>query len=1284
MSSQVEPSVKPSLPITGSENASKSPASTKLKRSWHSMDSEQVFKSSASQISGISTEEAVKRLREYGHNRLEAVRSEGGMSRFLRQFHDRFIYILLIAAILTVVLQLWLDTVFILAVIFMSAIAGLVQEGRAQKALEAMHSLLSPNAKVLRDGKKEIIPAEQLVLGDVVLLESGDRVPADLRLLSTDSLQMDEAVLRGYSSPVSKGSAVLDENTPLIDRSNMVYASTVVLDGQARGLVVATGANTELGSINTFLESNNSHATPLSKQLKWLINGVAIVLLSAAVLMFGFGLLTPHMQGHTPIGLLQAVASLAVAAVPEGLPALFALILGISMQRLARRQVMVRKLSSIETLGSVSTICTDKGHTLTRHEMTVNKAMTAYGNILFQGEGYNLKGEVLRENTEESEDNDNDHLDVQLLATAAVLASNAQLQKKEGKWHVQGDPLEVSLLIMAHKCGVNPSQLRNDYVRQSSIPFRHTHRYMATLSNAEDHRQYLYVKGAPETLLPRCTHLHTDQGREPIEMAVWEEKIHKLAKQGMKALVIASKPVDHVITELTHDDVGYGLTLLGIVGISDPPRQEAVEAVKLCQQAGIRMKMITGDHALTASALAKQMGIGDGETVLKGSQLDDMDDATLAKTVKEVDVFARTSPAQKLRLVQALQENGERVAMMGGGVNDAPALKQSDVGVAMGVRGTEAARQSADIVLTQDHFPSLVSAIREGRVIYQNFYKIVQFMIPSNGAQAIAIIAAVLFGLALPLTPAQILWVNLVTAGILGLTLAFEKAEPDIMRKSALNPSPSLFSGFLLWRLLLVSAILLVSVLSIFIWELNRGETLEAARTAAINTLVIGQIFYLLSVRHTIAPSWKGKNLWNSRLVWFVIIGVLLLQMLFTYWTPLNNVFGTGAIDPYAWSWILVAGSLVFVVVEFEKGMQRNAEGWAQSVLQQGIRHFDPRFWKEKGLRWTLQFFAILFLVVQTMLLFFWSREPDTFNVEANAREMVQIESSEPLRSGVATTATLIYIAQTLLDKKGGYISNDVLPPGAVMGHMLVVPDMPNWEFGVLTQVRDMSLAMRDDLSRSQSQSAEDPDLVTAQIRFNTDSNLWLVPPAETQYREGVEALKNYLQRLQNDQAQFHARADNLNYWLNKVQRQMGTLSMELSASVGVLQVREESATTGGIDNTTQVVTNANDHSEVMVKTPRLNVDDVFYRARGQAWAILHLLKAIEMDFAPVLRQKNALVSLRQIINKLEDTQEPIWSPIILNGRGYSFVANHSLVMASQISRANAALIDLSNLLREG
>ncbi|MEZ5536256.1 MAG: HAD-IC family P-type ATPase [Thiolinea sp.] len=1255
---------------------------------WHSLDQEDLLSKLNSRSQGLSSEEADKRLQTHGLNRLEAVQGKTLFARLLEQLNNRFIYILLVAAVLTGILQLWLDTVLILAVIVISALAGLFQEGRARRALEAMQSLLSPNARVLRDGKQLTIGAEQLVPGDIVLLERGDRVPADLRLLSTNGLQIDEAVLIGHTSPILKGAAALDEDTPLVDRTNIAYASTLVLDGQARGLVVATGADTELGGINTFLEEHDSYTTPLTTQLKWLINGVALVLLSVAALIIGFGYLTPGMEGHTPAELLKSVASLAVAAVPEGLPALFALVLGISMQRLAGHQVMVRKLAAVETLGSVSTICADKSYTLTRHEPTVHKVLTGRGGTALHGMGYKPEGELVRENFDDSAD----RADLHMLARAAVLASDAQLSEvEEGEWEARGEPLEAALLTMAHKVGLDPAQVRNGHNRLAVIPFSRTYRYMAVLSASSDNESHLYVKGAPEALLPRCTHVLTDSGPEPFDKSVWEEKVHKLADQGMQALVVACKPVEDSMTTLAHEDVGYGLTLLGVVGISDPPREESARAVALCQQAGIRVKMITGDHALTACALAKKVGIGDGETVLTGAQLDEMDDEALSTAIRDVDVFARTSPEQKLRLVKTLQAQDERVAMLGGGLNDAPALKQADVGVAMGMRGTEAARQAADIVLTRDHFPSLADAIREGRLIHQNFYKIVQFMIPVASAQALVVIAAVLFGLALPLTPAQILWVNLVVAGILGLTLAFEQAEPDIMRKSGMDHSPSLFSGFLLWRLILVSVLLFGSVMAIFVWELHRGEALEVARTAAINTLVIGQIFYLFSVRHSTVPGWRLSNLFNNQWLWFSVGGMLILQTLFTYWAPFNVLFGTDAIDPPAWSWILLAGSLVFIVVEFEKGMQRNARGWVQSVVRKVFRHFDPRFWKEKGLRWTLQFFAILFLIMQLLLAFLWSREPDTFDVEANAREMVRAEAGQTLKPGVLTTATLTRLAGTLLDKPGGYTSNDVSMPSVAFEHMLVVPDIPNWEFGVLTQVRDFSLAMRDDFSRSQSQSATDPDLVTAQIRFNTDGNLWLFPPAETQFREGVDALENYLQRLQNGEAQFYTRADNLNNWLTKVQRQMGSLSIALSASVGIRQVQEEGAAMTIADSSAQtpgveleVIDDGGDQSEVLVKTPRLRVDDVFYQARGQTWAILHLLKAIEADFEDVLRQKNALVSLRQIINKLEDAQEDIWSPVILNGRGYSFVANHSLVLASQISRANAALIDLGTLMREG
>ena len=1257
--------------------------------SWHSLDIQTVFQQLTTQEQGLSSDSAKNRLQKYGFNRFFTKQHSHLLSRLFRHFNNRFVYILLLAAALTAALEWWLDTGLILGVIFISTLLSWFQEGRTAKTIQAVHLLLAPNSKVLRDNNLQVLPVEKLVPGDVVTLETGSQVPADLRLIHSDGLQLDESVLMGYSAPILKGISRLEDDVALPDRSNMAYAGTLVLSGEGRGVVVATGAQTELGKLNTLVSIEDSYTTPLSGELRRLINTLALVLLGASALIFLVGWLTPSISGHSVQELLQTTASLAVAVVPEGLPALLAIMLALSVRRLAKQDVMVRQLAAIENLGAVSVVCSDKSYILTRNELTVQTIITPTGTTHLQGYGYDPQGAVVHEN--DNPDTDHDRKDLQRLAQAAILTSDAQLKQVEQEWQVVGDSLDGSLLVMAHKLGLVPESTWQDHQLLSSIPFNRTYRYSAVLTQGSDAEQTLFIKGAPEAILPRCSHVQTETGLEPLEQKVWEDKLKKLAEQGMKTLVIASRQPDEPLTTLSHNDVGYGMVLLGIIGISDSPQDSALAAVQSYQAAGVKVKMLTGDHAVTASALAKQVGIGDGKTVLTGAELDILDKEALSAAVKEVDVFARLEPDQKLRLVKALQDNGEKVAMLGGGVNDTPALKQADVGIALGIHGTEAARQSSSLVLKSNRLSSLGEAVQEGRRVLDNFYKMVQFMLPSNGAQALAIVLASWIGLSIPLMPAQVLWVNLLITGILAFALAFEKPEA---RSQALlahqHTTKSLISGFLVWRLVSVSIILLVSLLGIFYWETERGESLEAARTAAINTLVFGQIFYLLSVRHMQQPAWRWSSLRQNLWVFAAISLVILLQVLLTYMPAFQEILGTDAIDFYAWFWIVAAGALVLIVVEFEKGIQRNAKGWTKSMFSYGLQHLNPRFWREKGLRWTLQAFLVIFVVAQAALMFYWSREPDTFDVRQNARQLVGISSTEPLQSGVVTTATLVKISQTLLDKPGGYLSNDVSLPGIIMDNT------PNWELGVLTQVRDMSLAMRDDLSRSQSQSAADPDLVKAQLRFNTDGKLWLFPPAETQFREGAESLEAYLQRLQQGQAQFYARSDNLNNWLNKVQRQMGSLSIALASSVGVRQVKEEGAVmqrsdTGattssipGIDLQTEVLPVTDDPSEVIVKTPRLKVDDVFYQARGQTWAILHLLKAIEVDFGDILQQKNALVSLRQIINKLEDTQALIWSPIILNGDGYSFVANHSLVMASQVSRANAALIDLGKLLREG
>ncbi len=880
------------------------------KSAWHNFSVEECERDLGVSADALSDQEVEQRLAKYGPNRLEPPKRRSGLVRFLLQFHNVLVYVLLVAAAVTGFLGMLVDTAVIVGVVVINAIVGFLQEGKAERALEAVRGMLSPDATVVRNGQRVTVPAEQLVPGDRVVLESGDKIPADLRLVDAVRLQIDEAMLTGESVPASKNTDAVAADALLGDRTCIAFSGTFATGGQGSGIVIATAEATELGRINTMLSEVQTLETPLTRQMdqfgRWLTAAILVV----AGLTFGFGLLTPDMDGHSTVELFMATVGLAVAAIPEGLPAIVTITLAIGVQRMARRNAIIRRLPAVETLGAVSTICSDKTGTLTRNEMTVQAVTTPDGRSSVSGTGYAPDGALHAESGQTQPVID--------LARVAVLASDAELVNREDRWQIEGDPTEGALVTLAAKAGVEPGELRDQSPRVDVIPFDPDYRYMATLNRSPD-GQWISVKGAPEALLSRCLPING----ETFDHDSWLREVEHLASQGMRTLAIARKAMTADRSTLEHSDIEDGLELLGIVGIMDPPRDEAIEAVAVCQEAGIQVKMITGDHALTARSIAAQIGIGNGKDVLTGADLENMNDEELRHAVAGVSVFARTNPEQKLRLVNALQARGELVAMTGGGGDDAPALKRADVGTAMGIKGTEVAKQSSEMVLADDNFASISQAVKEGRTVYQNLRKSIQFILPTNGAQAGVIIAAILFGLTLPITPVQILWVNMVTAVTLALTLAFEPAEPDIMRRPPRNASTPILDGFLLWRIALVSSVLIIGTVGVFLWELQRGEALEAARTGAINALVMGQVFYLLSVRYDTAAGWLPQNLGGNRWIYVSIVAVVVLQMLFTYWGPMNGLFGTAAIDSPAWLLAFLVGVLVFLAVESEKAIRR-------------------------------------------------------------------------------------------------------------------------------------------------------------------------------------------------------------------------------------------------------------------------------------------------------------------------------------------------------------------------
>ncbi len=895
------------------ESSQQSPA-------WHQVSVEDCLQRLGVKPGGLTSHEVERRLSDYGPNRLEPPKRRSGLVRFLLQFHNVLVYVLMAAAAVTGFLGMLVDTAVIIGVVVINSIVGFLQEGKAERALEAVRGMLSPDATVMRNGQRVTVPAEDLVPGDWVLLESGDKVPADLRIIDAVRLQIDEAMLTGESVPASKNTDAVDGNALLGDRSCMAYSGTFATGGQGSGIVVATAEATELGRINAMLTEVQTLETPLTQQMDQFGRWLTAAILVLAGLTFGFGMLTPDMDGHSTVELFMATVGLAVAAIPEGLPAIVTITLAIGVQRMARRNAIIRRLPAVETLGAVSTICSDKTGTLTRNEMTVQAVTTPSGRATVTGTGYAPDGEV--------SSNSGDMSAVIDLARSAVLSSDAELAENDGRWKVEGDPTEGALITLAAKAGFEAAEIRSQSSRLDVIPFDPDYRYMATLNQSTNGSKWINIKGAPEALLMRCKPADS----RDFDTNFWLREVEQIAAQGMRTLAIARKRAADDSTTLEHADIDNGLELLGVVGIMDPPRDEAIESVAVCQEAGIGVKMITGDHALTARAIAAQIGIGNGKDVLTGADLENLDDDELRQAVADVSVFARTDPEQKLRLVNALQLRGELVAMTGDGVNDAPALKRADVGTAMGIKGTEVAKQSSEMVLADDNFASISQAVKEGRTVYQNLRKSIQFILPTNGAQAGVIIAAILFGLTLPITPVQILWVNMVTAVTLALTLAFEPAEPDIMRRPPRNASTPILDGFLLWRIALVSSVLIVGTVGVFLWELQRGEPLEAARTAAINALVMGQVFYLLSVRYDTAAGWLPQNLGGNRWIYMSIVAVLGLQMLFTYWGPMNGLFGTASIDSPAWLLAVLVGLLVFLAVESEKAIRRRGDSTRRTV----------------------------------------------------------------------------------------------------------------------------------------------------------------------------------------------------------------------------------------------------------------------------------------------------------------------------------------------------------------
>jgi magnesium-transporting ATPase (P-type) len=886
-------------------------------RAWHHEPIESVLSALGSGEEGLSEAEARKRRQVHGPNALPAPTGRSTLRRFLAQFNNVLIYFLLVAAIAASLLGHVVDAAVIVAVVLVNAFVGFIQEGRAERALDAIRNMIAPDAAVLREGRRTRIPVRDLVPGDIVLLEAGDRVPADLRLLRARRLLIDEALLTGESLAAEKDGQAVEPDAPVGDRRGMAFSGTLLAAGQGLGVVVETGLRTQIGQISHLLQTVEPLSTPLLRQIDSFAKRFTWVVLIGAAALFAFAVLV---RGFDWVEALIAVVALSVGIVPEGLPAVITITLAIGVRRMAARNAVIRKLPAVETLGATSVICTDKTGTLTRNEMTARRIITDDGEALATGSGYAPEGALTRRETGRPVSVTSTMAD---LLHCGVLCNDAELARAGDTWRVNGDPMEGALLALAMKAGLDPALVRGQWPRLDEIPFDAAHRFMATLHRSPSGEAIIFLKGAAEALLERAA--------APADAERWHRLIAGAGAEGERVLAFGMKRLANAPQRLDFSDVADGVAFLGLVGFIDPPRPEARTAISQCRSARIAVKMITGDHAATAAAIARQLEIADDPRVATGAEIDRLSDDELRRLVGHVAVFARTSPEHKLRIVRALQANGHIVAMTGDGVNDAPSLRQADVGTAMGIKGTEASKEAAEMVLLDDNFASIVSAVSEGRTVHDNIRKVIAWEIPTNGGETLAVVLAILAGFSLPMSATQILWVNLVLAATLGLVLAFEPPEPGVMRRPPRAADAPLLSAFLLWRVLVVSVLLAAAALGVFFHALGTGRDVETARTMVVNMFVVGEIFYLFNVRylHMTSLSWRGAL--GTPAVLGAIAVLIIAQLVFTYAPFMQALFDSRPLGLLDGALIVTIGAVLMLLLEGEKLLLRHL-GWFEEL----------------------------------------------------------------------------------------------------------------------------------------------------------------------------------------------------------------------------------------------------------------------------------------------------------------------------------------------------------------
>jgi potassium/sodium efflux P-type ATPase len=867
---------------------------------------------------GLSRQEAEKRLQKYGRNVLESSGGESIPRILWRQINDPLIWVLIASGLLAIALGETIDAIVVYAVVVANTLIGFAQEYKAGKEIEALASFVPTETVVLRDGERQTVPASEVVPGDVLLLQSGDRVPADGRVLRSRGLQTDESALTGESLPVQKDSEPVEPDAGVADRTSMVHNGSYVTGGAGTAVVTATGRETELGRVSTMLDEAEGVETPLTRQISAVGKWIASAILAVAAVLLVLGLA----RGFPLVDAVLAAIALAVAAIPEGLPAVITITLAIGVRHMARRQAVIRHLPAAETLGSSTVICSDKTGTLTRNEMTVRRLWTASGEVYaVGGTGYRPDGEVLKDDSPVEEPPD----DLRELLLAGVLCNDSGLKEEDGEWRVAGDPTEGALLVAARKLGLTAEGANAERPRRDSVPFESERQYMATLNGPDDGERFVYLKGAPEVVLERCGSLAG--GRELDRQAVLGV-MEGLAKEGQRVLAFACREAGGA-EELDEDDLNGGFQFLGLAGMIDPPRDEAIEAVAACHRAGIAVKMITGDHAATATAIGRQLGLVDERGALTGREISRLSDEELNEAVAATNVFARVAPEHKLRILKTLQSRGEVAAMTGDGVNDAPALKQADIGVAMGITGTDVSKEAADVVLTDDNFSSIEAAIEEGRRVYDNLRKALAFLLPTNIGQALIILVGVMFfpvvggETLLPMQPTQVLWVNLVVAVALALPLAFEVLEPGTMERPPRDPNASILDSMIVLRTLMVGALMAAGGVGLFLFEYAvRGGGLAEAQTMAVTAVIFYQVFYLIECR-SLRGSVFEVGLLTNKWVFVGIGALLLLQLGFVYLPFMNTLFHTAPLGLAEWLLAALVGLVVFPFVGVEKWVRR-------------------------------------------------------------------------------------------------------------------------------------------------------------------------------------------------------------------------------------------------------------------------------------------------------------------------------------------------------------------------